>query len=252
MDEILTDKTQIKGHIYLITNNNTGKQYVGQTVSHRKNHNKYRPFGFEGRFRDHVSEALCNTKKNQCWYLNNAIRKDGSVAFAVELIQECLVDELNILEVQYIEIYNTLYPNGYNLTLGGKTTKVLKHEFSEEIQLPKQRGGCKFRTQDTRELISKRSKETSNTDEQIKIRSNNAKQQHMKRKLDKFRSSIIDPLNIEKYITIRKSCVIVRVDESVVRFAGKHETREQLKDRAVEFLNILATLPNCSGNPLEP
>ena len=27
-----------------------------------------------GRFKDHISEAKCNTKKNQCWYLNNAIR----------------------------------------------------------------------------------------------------------------------------------------------------------------------------------
>ena len=252
MDCILTDKTQIKGHIYLITNKHTGKQYVGQTVSHRKNHNKYRPFGFEGRFRDHVSEALCNTKKKQCWYLNNAIRKDGPGAFLVELVQECLVDELDKLEIQFIEIYNTLYPNGYNLTLGGKTTKMLKHEFSEQTRIPKTRGGCKFRTQHTRELMSKRSKEISNTIEQVKIRSDNAKRQHIRKKLDKMKNVNIDPLNFEKYITFRKNCVIVRIDESIVRFAGKHETQDQLKDRAVEFLKMLATLPNCSGNPLEP
>ena len=74
MNEILNDSSNVLGHIYVITNLITKKQYVGQTVSHRKNRNKYRPFGFEGRFKDHISEALCNTKKKQCNYLNNSIR----------------------------------------------------------------------------------------------------------------------------------------------------------------------------------
>ena len=69
MDEILDDNSKVIGHIYLITCTETNKYYVGQTLSHRKNRNKYRPFGYQGRFKDHISEALCNTKKKQCTYL---------------------------------------------------------------------------------------------------------------------------------------------------------------------------------------
>ena len=39
------------------------KIYVGQAVTHRLNKNKYRYFGYEGRFKDHISEAINNTKK---------------------------------------------------------------------------------------------------------------------------------------------------------------------------------------------
>lgn len=83
---------QVKGHIYVITNKNNGKNYVGQTLTHRLNRGKYKPFGYEGRFRDHLSEALCNTKKKQCSYLNNAIRKDGKDSFTCSLILECTKD----------------------------------------------------------------------------------------------------------------------------------------------------------------
>ena len=123
MNEILDDDSKVIGHIYLITNTQTNKKYVGQTVSHRKNRNKYRPFGFEGRFKDHISEALCNTKKKQCNYLNNSIRQYGKEAFKVELITECSKSELDTMEEMYIKEYNTLYPNGYNLTIGGKVFK---------------------------------------------------------------------------------------------------------------------------------
>jgi hypothetical protein len=65
LDKILNidEKDKITGVIYIIENKETNKKYVGQTVSHRKNKGKYRPFGYVGRFNDHVSEALNNTKK---------------------------------------------------------------------------------------------------------------------------------------------------------------------------------------------
>ena len=66
MTDILLDNSNVVGHIYKITNIKTNKIYIGQTLSHRKNRGKYRPFGYEGRFKDHLSEALCNSKKKQC------------------------------------------------------------------------------------------------------------------------------------------------------------------------------------------
>ena len=73
--QIIDDKTKIYGEIYLIQCLVSKKCYVGQTLSHRLQHKRYRPFGTEGRWKDHVSEAINNTKKKQCTYLNNAIRK---------------------------------------------------------------------------------------------------------------------------------------------------------------------------------
>lgn len=249
MEEILTDRTKIVGQIYVITNMLTEKVYVGQTVSHRKNRGKYRPFGYMGRFKDHISEALCNTKKKQCWYLNNAIRKDGKDVWKIELIQNCPVEQLDEREQHYIREYNSLFPNGYNLTSGGKTTNTIAHEFTEQTSIPRKRGGCSYRSEETRITISKRLQEFGNNVEVKQTRSQNAKQQHMLRKLEVFKNVTIDPTNLSQYITLRKNCVIVRKDTSIVRFAGKHDTQTQLVERAYEFLQTLATLPNCSGNP---
>ena len=68
------DVFKIKGEIYKITNTTNGKCYIGQTRSHRLNHNKYRQFGYLGRFKDHIHEAN-SSKKNQCRYLNSSILK---------------------------------------------------------------------------------------------------------------------------------------------------------------------------------
>jgi hypothetical protein len=85
-NKLLETNRGVTGHIYRITNTQTNKIYIGQTLSHRKNRGKYRPFGYMGRFYDHSSEALCNTKKKQCTYLNNAIRMYGKDAFHCELL----------------------------------------------------------------------------------------------------------------------------------------------------------------------
>lgn len=252
MDEILTDNSNVRGLIYIITNTLNNKQYVGQTVSHRKNKGKYRPFGIQGRFNDHLSEAICNTKKKQCWYLNNAIRKDGKDSWKVELLEECRVEQLDNLEKKYISEYNTLYPNGYNLTTGGKTLSDVKHKFQILVNSPKKHGGCLSRTESTRKLMSEKSLISSNTPKMKLLRSTNAKQQHLSRKLSVFKDVKLDTDNIEKYITYSKGRVIVCVDDSSVSFCGKNETQEELKCRAIEFVKLLATLPNCSGNPLEP
>jgi len=115
---ILESETMRYCEIYKITNTINQKKYIGQAVSHILNHKKYRPYGMEGRFRCHISEAF-SSKKNQCHYLNNAIRKYGIESFTVELITTCNVDESDSTEKQYISKYDSLYPNGYNLNTGG-------------------------------------------------------------------------------------------------------------------------------------
>jgi group I intron endonuclease len=116
--QILDNPIERFCEIYKITNISTGKIYVGQAVSHILNHNRYRPYGYNGRFRCHISEAF-STKKNQSHYLNNAIRKYGIEDFIVELIEYCLIENADEREIYYIKELNSLYPNGYNLKNGG-------------------------------------------------------------------------------------------------------------------------------------
>jgi group I intron endonuclease len=234
---------QVKGHIYVITNKNNGKKYVGQTVSHRLNRGKYKLFGYEGRFRDHLSEALCNTKKKQCSYLNNAIRKDGKDSFTCSLILECTKDELDDKEKQYIQEYNSMYPNGYNLTAGGKGAIYIKTSETVNINtlnVAGKRGGCKERTDETREKISAALKVTFNKQEMKEELMKRTQEQHMQQKITRFKNSIIDINNLNQYIRIKSAkgnkYVVVKVGDTRTSFVGKMESIETLKERAIEFL----------------
>ena len=133
-NKILDSNECVFGIIYVMTNTHNCTKYVGQTVSHRKNKAKYRPFGEIGRFKDHISEALNNTKKKQCSYLNHAIRKYGSDAFSVTTLETCTLSALNEREQYYIKEKNTLFPNGYNLTKGGKTAHEASYLDSSELK----------------------------------------------------------------------------------------------------------------------
>jgi len=63
-NQILDDPTKRYCEIYKIIHLSSCKIYVGQAVSHILNHKRYRPYGHEGRFRCHISEAF-SSKKNQ-------------------------------------------------------------------------------------------------------------------------------------------------------------------------------------------
>lgn len=245
MEEILDDAEKVSGHIYYILNKTTNRGYVGQAVSHRKNRGKYRPFGYMGRFNDHISEALCNTKKKQCTYLNNAIRLYGADAFEVRLLHTCSKDDMNQWESHYIESMNTLYPNGYNLTRGGKTLYVAKVVADEHNPVGKH-GGCKFRSSETRALISKRLKKEFGKKEVREERMTRVQQQHYQQKLDRFKGAAIDVKNLDQYIRIQHHkeghpIIVVRVDGKKASFVGKHETEEKIIERAKEFLRTVAT-----------
>ena len=261
-EEILTDNSKVKGLIYLIENITDGTRYIGQTLSHRKNKGKYRPFGIEGRFKDHISEALCNTKKKQCRYLNNAIRKYGKESFKVTFVKECSKEELDTYEQYYIKEYNSYYPNGYNLTHGGKTLKIIDTENDVEQvtpQMPKKRGGCNERTEETRQKMSSSIKQVFNDESMRKKIMNNTQKQHEQQKFDRFKHLEIDISNIDKYIYERSSnnnkFIRVKVNGVQTDFVGKHQTLEELRTKAKDFLLQIheanATLPNC-GKPLKP
>ena len=115
------------GEIYCLTSP-SGKKYVGQCVKQLSSGKKW---GYIQRWKDHIRDA--NTK-NYCRQLNNAINKYGSENFTIEVIKECNIYELNYYEEYYIKLYNTLSPNGYNLTSGGSVCRQ-----SEETQILKRK-----------------------------------------------------------------------------------------------------------------
>lgn len=109
--------------IYKITCLQTNKMYVGQAVSHILNNGKYRRYGMERRLNGHISEAF-SKKKNQCHYLNNSIRKYGKDEFIVELLELCPINSSDEIESSYITKLDTMFPNGYNLKHGTRTTRL--------------------------------------------------------------------------------------------------------------------------------
>ena len=260
MNTLLNDDSQVIGHIYIIRNTSTNKTYVGQTLSHRKNRGKYRPFGYMGRFHDHISEALCNTKKKQCTYLNNAIRMYGRDKFRCELLATCPKEDLDRQESLYIKECNSLYPSGYNLTRGGKVFKDIEtHDITPTSSTlsPKKRGGSTNRTEETRAKMSEQLKIVMGTPEARKEQMQRSQNQHRSIKLSKFKNITFEMSNPEKYLRVihkKDGTQFIRlvIEGITTQFTGKYESIEELTKKAMEFMksvNLSATLPNCSGNP---
>lgn len=106
-----------RGEIYLLKNRENGKCYIGQARKYvSQNNNKW---GTNGRWKSHVREAISKSSKDHCLLLNQAIRKYGSAAFDVSKLCDCDIKDMNTLETKYIEEYNSVGPNGYNMTHGG-------------------------------------------------------------------------------------------------------------------------------------
>lgn len=91
--------------IYIIKNKINDKCYIGQSVDYKT------------RFRKHCEEARRhNYHYKSCLY--DAMNELGVENFYVELL-EADVEDYDSKEIYYIQKYNTLHPNGYNLSNGG-------------------------------------------------------------------------------------------------------------------------------------
>ena len=226
-DEILEldQKHKIKGEIYKIRNVVNNKCYVGQVVSHRKNKGKYRPFGYDGRLKDHVSEAINNTKKNQCQYLNNAIRKYGKEKFDIELIEICDVDKMDDREQYYIKNFNALYPFGYNLTIGGKTTEHVKIKNDENLKPVKKRGRDfgYVHKDSTKKKMSSRLKEIASTDA-VRNRMKTTMNKHYdEKKIEILREYKLDD-DVESYIKPVKNKETGEIHDYIIKIEGRKLT----------------------------
>jgi len=103
------EKIKPKPCIYLITNTINNKKYVGQTKQN----------------------LYCRNSQHKrmtggCILLNRAVKKYGWDVFIVEVIEYCEENELDTLEIRYIDEYKSFAFRedgkgyGYNCTKGGK------------------------------------------------------------------------------------------------------------------------------------
>lgn len=94
--------------IYKITNLINNKIYIGQSVN------------IERRIGAHFNYAFSKGAKEYNTPIHNAIRLYGKENFKWEILKECTEEELDDLEIYYIDLYNSTDRNiGYNLTTGG-------------------------------------------------------------------------------------------------------------------------------------
>jgi len=96
--------TLSSGRIYMIKNKINNKIYIGQTI---------RTINY--RFAQHVRDV--NRPKNG---ITRAIEKYGKDNFEVSLIEEIPWEQLDERERYWIGEFNSINPNGYNLTYGGQ------------------------------------------------------------------------------------------------------------------------------------
>lgn len=89
------------GYIYKVTNDVNDKIYIGQTIN-----------SIEYRFRCHINEPIKNNK------FHKALSDIGVEHFKIELVEECLDEDLNDREKYWIKFYDSVN-RGYNTTWGG-------------------------------------------------------------------------------------------------------------------------------------
>lgn len=100
------------GRIYIIRNTVNDKVYVGQTH-----------ISIKLRFQNHLSSA----RRGFDYVIGKAIRKYGEDKFYVELLEECLLEELNKREQYWISFFNSTNNKfGYNISIGGNVVRTTK------------------------------------------------------------------------------------------------------------------------------
>jgi group I intron endonuclease len=95
------------GFIYKITNTVTGKCYIGETIEATP----------EARWKRHLHTL--KTDKG-CPALKDAMKKYGVDNFKFEVLIICFDEDVHRYEKEYIQKYNSMVPNGYNILPGGQ------------------------------------------------------------------------------------------------------------------------------------
>lgn len=126
----MSNDNKVNGIIYKITNSIDKKVYIGQTIN-----------SLESRISKHIS--LANKDSNRT-YLHRALKKHGKYNFEWEIIKYCYSkEELDEMEFNYIKQYNSMVPNGYNMTMGGEGTIGRQCSFITRKKISESKKGIK-------------------------------------------------------------------------------------------------------------
>lgn len=110
------------GYIYKITNLQNNKIYIGKTTT-----------CIQERFSKHIYEANTPNTKGYMFILHKAFRKYGINNFNIEQIEEIDNSLLNDREIYWINFYNSMIPNGYNMTFGGEGSTKINYKLVYEL-----------------------------------------------------------------------------------------------------------------------
>ena len=110
------------GYIYKITNLQNNKIYIGKTTT-----------CIQERFSKHIYEANTPNTKGCMFILHKAFRKYGINNFNIEQIEEIDNSLLNDREIYWINFYNSMIPNGYNMTFGGEGSTKINYKLVYEL-----------------------------------------------------------------------------------------------------------------------
>ena len=110
------------GEIYMATCKTSNKSYIGQAKCYTKSEGNFKIWGSKKRWRSHIYES--RSEYDHSKILNSAIRKYGENDFELKTLIKCNLNELDHWETEYIKIYNTIIPNGYNIMNGGSHRTV--------------------------------------------------------------------------------------------------------------------------------
>jgi group I intron endonuclease len=241
------------GFIYLAISPQ-GKKYVGQTKR-----------TVEIRWKEHITEAFKTNDKNQCRVLNAAIRKHGPENFVIEIVEELSNEDMDLWESLYIDHFESLYPDGYNLTKGGQNgceyTDIVRDRMSDSqrihtCEFPLPRYMCYVNETDREGFFikvpgKKTYKITSNT---LSLEDKYERAWEIYEKLINNLDDEIEPpvhgprrtneisKTLPKYITYdsKKDGFEVRIPGTKRgRFYSKNMTTEEKKQAAIDYYNSL-------------
>jgi len=186
--------------IYKSTNKITGKIYIGQTTH-----------TLDKRIKGHIKES--KIESNRPFMLS--INKYGEDNFEFETIDSAdNLDELNNKEIYWIDFYNSVSPNGYNVTGGGqgkkmKTTKELSRIISEGLK------------------NSEKWQETKNSEEYIKKRKEYFIGWNKGKKFSQEHKEKIWEKNKERILEFNKSTskkwIVIDENNNITRIIGKED-----------------------------
>jgi group I intron endonuclease len=191
--------------IYKSTNKITKKIYIGQTKH-----------TLDTRIKNHINES--KTKSKRPFMLS--INKHGIDNFTFELIDSANnLEELNDKEIYWINFYNSVSPNGYNVTGGGQGKKMIStNELGERISKGLQN--------------SEKWQKLLNDDEYLKKRKEYFINWAKGKKFTPVHKEKIWEKNKERILEFNKSTskkwIVVDKDNNITRITGKEEYFENL------------------------